>query len=173
MMSLKLEFPTLQREKDALDYINEFIKHKSRINGSGGLDKYNDYKAWLEMTINSHNGLPIEGRAASSTYFAVDDNNKIVGMCNIRHYLTKYLADSGSGHIGYGVRPLERKKGYGTQILKLSLLVCKNKGINEAMLGCYANNIASKKVIEKNGGILQKIIIDEEGIDNLVFKIMI
>ena len=74
------------------------------------LDKYKDYSLWLGMTINSHNGFPMEGRAASSTYFVVDEKDKIVGMCNIRHYLTEYLDTSGSGHIGYGVRPSERKK---------------------------------------------------------------
>ena len=173
MSNLRLEFPSIKREKEAFDYIDEFVRSKSRINGSGGLDKYKDYSLWLGMTINSHNGFPMEGRAASSTYFVVDEKDKIVGMCNIRHYLTEYLDTSGSGHIGYGVRPSERKKGYGTEVLRLSLLECKKYNVKEAMLGCYAHNTASKKIIEKNGGILTRVVIDEEGIDNLVFKIMI
>ena len=60
------------------------------------------------------------------------------------------------GNIGYGVRPSERRKGYATQMLKYALDVCKEKNMDEVILGCYDYNIASNKTIKNNGGILYK-----------------
>ncbi len=87
-----------------------------------------------------------------STFFALDTKRNIfVGAVNIRHFLTESLLKSG-GHIGDGIRPSERGKGFGTEIIRLSLLECKKMGINKVLIICNKNNIASKKTIIRNGG---------------------
>jgi predicted acetyltransferase len=58
------------------------------------------------------------------------------------------------GHIGYGVRPGERRKGYATAMLRHALEVCRTKGLSEVILGCYKDNIASVRTILKCGGVL-------------------
>jgi len=58
------------------------------------------------------------------------------------------------GHIGYGVRPSERQKGYATKMLEYALKECKKLGMNKVILGCYKENIGSAKTILKNGGKL-------------------
>ena len=58
------------------------------------------------------------------------------------------------GHIGYAIRPHERRKGYAAEMLRLALAYAKNIGLESVMLGCYCDNTASKKTIEKCGGIL-------------------
>jgi predicted acetyltransferase len=60
------------------------------------------------------------------------------------------------GHIGYDIRPSMRRKGYGTEILKLSLPIAKQIGLNRVMLTCDDNNIASWKIMEKNGAVIDE-----------------
>ena len=62
-----------------------------------------------------------------------------------------------SGHVGYAIRQTERNKGYGTKILPLLLVECKKLNIEKVQIGANADNIASNKVILKNGGILFRI----------------
>ncbi|MDF2479475.1 MAG: hypothetical protein K0S24_4958 [Sphingobacterium sp.] len=66
-------------------------------------------------------------------------------------FLTQY-----GGHIGYAVRPSERKKGYAIKMLTMALEYAKSLGLQKVMLGCYSNNVASIKTITKCGGVLTK-----------------
>lgn len=171
---IRLELPTKKREKEAKLYIKEHLEHKSNINGSGGLFSYDDYNLWLEHKQREHHGEVIrKDHVSASTYFAINEEDKIVGMTNIRHYLSELLIVNGWGHIGYGVRPTERRKGYATEILRLALIECKKLGINEVMVGCLEENKASAKVIAKNGGILSSEFLDKDGLTELIFLIKI
>ena len=99
----------------------------------------------------------------SSLYYAYDDERNImVGAVNIRHYLNDKLMFDG-GHIGDGVRPSERRKGYATKIIALALDECKKLGIDKVLITCNKDNIGSKKSIINNGGILENEVIDEDG----------
>ena len=90
-----------------------------------------------------------------STYFALDEERNIfVGAVNIRHHLNERLLLNG-GHIGDGVRPSERRKGYGTQMVALALEKCRELGIEKVLMVCDRENIASAKTIIKNGGVLE------------------
>lgn len=161
-MRLKLELPTMERKHEAIQFIEEFLEYNSEINGTGGLDT-SDYDKWLIKTLNSHNEVDVpEDKVGASTYFAIDENDKIVGMVNIRHWLNQFLIEHGYGHIGYSVRPLERRKGYATQILGLALEVCKTLGIKDVHVGCYANNIGSRKTIEHYNPTLLREFLDDE-----------
>ncbi|MBW5448089.1 GNAT family N-acetyltransferase [Cohnella sp. CFH 77786] len=71
----------------------------------------------------------------------------------MRHRLNEKLLEIG-GHIGYGIRPSERRKGYATEILKQALSKAKDLGISEALVTCDKENIGSAKTIIKNGGLL-------------------
>ena len=102
----------------------------------------------------------------------MDENNYIVGMVNIRHKLNKFLTINGYGHIGYSVRPSERRKGYATEILKQALKYCKELGIKVVHVGCYKDNIASKKTIENNNGVLLREF-ENQGKLNLEYQIFL
>ncbi len=170
---LTLELPSRKRKEEAILYIQEHKNHNSNINGSGGLDRYTDnYEEWVEIMINSHNGGETRpNRVNASTFFAIVDN-KIVGMVNIRHRLNDFIIKWGYGHIGYGVRPTERSKGYAKEILRQALVFCKEVlHLKEIEIGCNKDNIASRKTIEYNNGIYIKDKLDEEGKESLLFKI--
>ena len=86
-----------------------------------------------------------------------------MGMIDIRHELNEYLRTIG-GHIGYGIRPTERKKGYASYLLKEALTKCKELHINQVLITCNEDNIGSAKVILNNGGIEDDLFITEEGL---------
>jgi predicted acetyltransferase len=156
MADLRLIFPSKEYEREAFEYIQEFLEYKSEINGTGGLDRYDDYDEWLIKVEKEFNSKDIpEGKVPASTYFFVRTlDNKIVGMINIRHKLNEFLFNEG-GHIGYSIRPTERKKRYATLMLKLALQKCRELNINKVLITCDKINIASAKVIQNNNGILE------------------
>ena len=95
------------------------------------------------------------GWVPDTTLFCLDkDRNIFVGAVNIRHYLNDALRKTG-GHIGDGIRPSERRKGYATAMIALALEECKRLGIRKVLMCCDKENIGSAKSITKNGGILE------------------
>ena len=163
MERLYYEIPSINRKEEALEYINEHIEYQSNINGSGGLNRYlSDYEGWLEKLEKDYTIEPSEERVPSRTYFLVrESDNRIIGMINIRTTLNEKLKRHG-GHIGYGIRPTERGKGYNKMNLYLGLKVCDEYGIENALLSANINNPASWKTMEALGGVRVDEFYDEE-----------
>ena len=89
-------------------------------------------------------------------------DNKVIGTIQIRHKLNESLLKNG-GHIGDGVRPSERRKGYATEMIRLALEECKKIGIDRVLMVCYKDNIGSRKSIINNGGVLENELPAEDG----------
>jgi predicted acetyltransferase len=162
MDELRLVVPSKDYEKKAIEYIQEFLEHNSNINGTGGLQRYDNYDEWLqklEKDLDIPN-IP-EGKVPANTYFLIrKSDNRIIGMINIRHKLNEFLLNEG-GHIGYSIRPTERSKGYASIMLKLGLQKCREFNLNKVLITCDKSNIASAKVIQKNNGILENEVFSE------------
>lgn len=159
---LSLVYPSMEYKEAAIDYINEHLEYSSPINGVGGLNRYlSDYEGWLEKLDEDKNIKPNEERVPSLSYFLVrESDNKIIGMINIRLCLNESLRKCG-GHIGYGIRPSERRKGYNKINLYLALKVCQSYGIKEVYLDCDKSNLGSAKSMQALGGILQEEYYEE------------
>ena len=154
MERLRHVIPSMEYMEQGIEYIEEHINAGSNINGSGGLHRYLDnYQGWLEKLEQDRKCVPNEQRVPAETYYLVrEDDNKIIGMINIRLVLNERLQQCG-GHIGYGIRPSERNKGYNKINLYLALLRCQNLGIKEVILDCDSSNLASSRTMESLGGI--------------------
>lgn len=158
MEKFYLEKPSLKRKDEALEYIKEILNvNKSDTDGTNKLKHYLDnYDGWLEKIENDEKIIPSEESVPSKTFFLIRENdNKIIGMIHIRLTLNKMLADIG-GHIGYSIRPTERRKGYNKINLYLGLIECQKNGLVIIMLDCLKDNIGSSKTIEALGGYLVK-----------------
>jgi predicted acetyltransferase len=156
---MKFIFPTAEYEQQAIEYIQEFHDHNSEINGSGGLDgalKTGAYTDWLAKVMRDIDIANIPaGRVPAFTYFYVrEEDGRVVGMINIRLALNDFLREEG-GHIGYSVRPTERRKGYATRMLREALALCGTIGLNDIIISCDKDNPASAGVIKNNGGVLE------------------
>ena len=122
------------------------------------VDDYHNFDYYIN-NLDLKNPKP--GLVEDSTFFALDvERNKMVGAINIRHKLNDYLLNYG-GHIGDGVRPSERKKGYATKIIGLALKECQNLNIDKVLLVCDKDNIGSAKSIKNNGAILENEIVKD------------
>ncbi|NMB61889.1 MAG: GNAT family N-acetyltransferase [Chloroflexi bacterium] len=124
---------------------------------------YSDFAALVCKLNDLSRGVNVPTEfVPCTTYWAyLPGRDRLVGGVNIRHYLNDFLAQ-GWGHIGYGVHPDERHKGYATLILKMTLQKCRTMGLQEVLLGCFKENIASARTILNNGGVLENEIIDNE-----------
>ncbi|MCL2323121.1 MAG: GNAT family N-acetyltransferase [Oscillospiraceae bacterium] len=157
---MELIFPTIEHKKMAMDYRQEYIDcGETNIHGSGGFIHALNYETWLKKITNAQTAS-LRDWVDCSTYFAFEQD-KIVGTIQIRHTLNDSLIKSG-GHIGYGVSPSQRRKGYATQMLSLALLKCRELGIEKVLVTCDKDNIASAKTIIKCGGIFENEAFDEE-----------
>ena len=155
--------PDISYKEDAIAYINEHYACNSNINGVGGLHRYlDDYEGWLHKLEADEHQIPNEERVPAETYFLVrESDNHIVGMINIRLVLNERLQKRG-GHIGYGIRPSERNKGYNKINLYLALKRCQELGIENVVLDCDKNNLGSSKTMQALGGVLINEWYDEE-----------
>ncbi|RKR90515.1 putative acetyltransferase [Micromonospora pisi] len=115
-------------------------------------DGFSTYVDWLRSQVREDSPRP-DGHVPSTTLWWVEDDDYL-GRLAIRHRLTPGLLEYG-GHIGYDVRPSARRRGYATAMLRAALPVARGLGIESALVTCDVTNVASRKVIEANGGVLE------------------
>lgn len=160
-MKLELLRANNEMEEQYYDFINEWENCGEEIVPYAARLLDMDYKSWLEHTYKMENKDTCPAHLVPAhTYFLVLENKRIVGAINIRHYLNDYLFNFG-GHIGYGIRPSERKKGYAALMLSMALPIAKELGINKALITCDKNNAGSAKTIINNGGVLENEVIED------------
>ena len=164
-MNVKLIKLTKEYEKELGEMIEEWkldqeINHTNHSPWAIFKNDYHDFDYYLNDLENKEEK---DGLVPDSVFFLLDvDRNRLLGAVNIRHYLNDDLLKEG-GHIGDGIRPSERRKGYATELIRLALIECKKLGINKVLITCNKDNIGSAKSIIKNGGILENEIIDSDG----------
>ena len=99
-------------------------------------------------------GIRPAGYVQCTTWWWVEDD-EYLGRIALRHTLTERLRVNG-GHIGYDVRPTARRRGHATAMLRAVLPLARAAGVTPAaLLTCDSDNVASAKVIEANGGVLE------------------
>lgn len=92
------------------------------------------------------------GRVPETTLWLVDGDDYI-GRISLRHALTPALMETG-GHVGYDVRPSRRRQGHAMYMLRHAIPRLAALGIDPALITCDEDNVASRKVIERCGGVL-------------------
>jgi predicted acetyltransferase len=163
MMAVFLTKPTMELEMEYLSYYQEWKASGESIIPWVVAKDPSDFAGMLQSLLDSEKGenLPA-GWVPDSTYWLVNDEKKVLGVVNIRHRLTEKLMNEG-GHIGYGIRPSERRKGYATKLLALSLEKTKELGITRVLVVCNATNTGSAKTIINNGGVEDTEYVEEDG----------
>ena len=161
-MRIKFVMPDYHLRNEYTEMMDEWIKDGSRIAPWSLIEQYHtddEFDNVIRTTNEAAVGnMQNKDFVPCITYYVKDiTNGKLLGAVNIRYYLTKSTYETW-GHIGFGVRPTERKKGYATEMLYMALDECRKMKMEKVFLGCLENNIGSAKTIEKCGGILRGVI---------------
>jgi predicted acetyltransferase len=155
---MKVELRKLAKNdcRDIYDMLQEIGPGENGFCNSGFNITYEQFTEYLDQNIKFSEGIGLDEKYVPQTIYWLIVNDKPVGIGKLRHYLNDNLKIVG-GHIGYSIRPSERKNGYGNLILNEILKEAKKLNIDEVLLTCDTDNIASRKVIEINNGILESI----------------
>ena len=114
----------------------------------------NDFSAYIWRLEERSKGSGVgSGFVPETNFWLVRGGTYVVGTSRLRLQLTPATSREG-GHISYDIRPSERRKGYGTLQLALVLVKAREAGLSRALVTCDTDNIASARVIQKNGGVL-------------------
>ena len=163
--NLKLIKLTKEYEQQLGEMIDEWkadqeLNHTNHSPYAIFKNDYHDFEYYLQ---NLERKTEENGMVPDSVFFLLDtERNRLLGAVNIRHYLNDSLLYSG-GHIGDGIRPSERRKGYATEMVRLALIECKKLGIHKVLMTCDKENIGSAKSITRNGGVLDSEFKNEDG----------
>ena len=156
MDAIELVLPTEEHLDQAWDYRRECKAAGSDMDGDGGLETIDSARQWLADVRSYTDPATVpEGKVQATQFLAVRaSDGRLVGMIQIRHYFNEYL-EKYAGHIGYSVRPSERRKGYAKEMLRLALPYCKSIGLDRVLIACEPGNPASRRTILANGGVYE------------------
>ena len=144
-------------------YRQEFLDSADTIDGGGPLRRSGSAEEWLEL-VRSYTDpatLP-EGRVLATQFLCVrGSDGRLLGMLQLRHYLNDYL-EKYAGHIGYSVRPSERRRGVAKWMLASVLPRARELGLDRVLITCDDDNEGSRRTILANGGIYENTVFDPE-----------
>ena len=151
--------PTTAYAKQIAEYRQEFLDTGSSMDGAGALRRMEDPEEYIRYCTAGEDPATTPAGLVPATQFlfirAADD--RLVGMIQVRHCFNDYLEKYG-GHIGYSVRPCERRKGYAKKMLRMALPFCKEIGLEKVLITCIDDNIGSEKTILANGGVYESTV---------------
>lgn len=102
-----------------------------------------------------------DGTRVDGTYYWITDGDdsapgEVIGFLNLRHQLNDFLLEEG-GHVGYSIRPARRREGHAARALALAVRRAAELGIARVLVTCDDGNDASRRTIERNGGVLEDV----------------
>lgn len=128
-----------------------------------GYDDGMPWPEWIRDIEATRAGADLPPGRVRAAFLAAELDGTLVGRVSVRFELNEWLAREG-GHIGFGVLPAFRRRGYGTEILHRAVEVAHGEGIDRILVTCDEDNIGSATVIERCGGVFERTATSEDGV---------
>lgn len=156
--------PTSEYAGQLAEYRQEFLDAGGSMDGCGPLRRFEDPEEYIQVCKDYEDPETVPSHLVPSTQFLFirKNDNKLVGMIQVRHYFNDFL-EKYAGHIGYSVRPSERRKGYAKKMLQMTLPFCREFGIHKVLIACIDGNMGSEKTILANGGVYESTVHEPNG----------
>ena len=155
---LRFVLPEEENRSDVLAFYEEMERNGDACIGMRG---FRDYSRWLTGMRNRHTGKNLPEGYVREDFYLCYDAGRLIGVFSLKFELTEYVLNY-RGHIGYAVRPSLRRHGLASQMLRQGLELARGFGLESVLCVCDEDNLASEKVILKNGGVLENTRFDLE-----------
>ena len=159
MNDLFLVKPSSEYANQIIEYRQEFLNAGDSMDGTGPLRRFENPEEYIKTCAEYEDAQTVPTHLVPATQFLFirKSDNKLVEMIQVRHCFNDYLKKY-AGHIGYSVRPSERRKGYAKEMLRITLPFCREIGLNKVLITCTDGNIGSEKTILANGGVYESTV---------------
>ena len=151
--------PTSEYASQIAQYKQEFLDADDSMDGTGALRITDDPEDYIKISIEREYPEYVPKDRVPATQFILirKRDNRLIGLLQLRHCLNDYLKKY-AGHIGYSVRPSERRKGYAKEMLRMALPFCREINLEKVLITCVDGNFASEKTILANGGVYESTV---------------
>lgn len=151
--------PTAEYAEQILECKKEYLAADSSMDGCGPLRRTEDPMEYIQKCALEEDPKTCPAPLVPATQLVLirKADDRVLGFLQIRHEFNEYLSTFG-GHIGYSVRPSERRRGYAKEMLRLALPYCREIGLDQVLITCMDGNIGSEKTILANGGVYESTV---------------
>lgn len=159
---LQLVKTSIDQQEKVLEFLKEWHEREETIVPNAIDRDTSNFDTYVRQIRDKESHANIEAGWVPSTTYWLTDGDELLGAANIRHELNAHLLNFG-GHIGYGIKPSARGRGFATEQLRLALEKAKQLGIERALITCSRTNVASRQVILNNGGVADTPYTEADG----------
>ena len=171
-MILTLERCTLSHETGYQDMVREHLAQDGDYPYNNYPLALSDFAAYVREVDEEAEGIGLpEDIPAQQTLVVVLDGAQVMGEVRFRPRLVDAPPELQNGHIGYNLRPSARGKGFGTRMIGLIKLAGRGAGLSFLYATIDPQNVASIRIVEKNGGFLERVALTHDGGTTGLYKI--
>ena len=161
--------PTAEYAEQILECKKEYLAEGSSMDGCGPLRRTEDPMEYIQKCALEEDPKTCPAPLVPATQLMLirKADDRVLGFLQVRHEFNEYLSKFG-GHIGYSVRPSERRRGYAKEMLRMALPYCREIGLDQVLITCMDGNVGSEKTILANGGVYESTV--HEPLDRVDLK---